>query len=53
MCVICKDWIQGLLTANEAHRNLAEMAVVLAPDHVDFVELLIADGLPTTKEEVE
>ena len=24
MCLVCKDWLQGKLTADEAYRNLDE-----------------------------
>jgi hypothetical protein len=50
MCVVCTDWVKGLLTREEADRNLAEMSVVLEDEHLTFAEMLIADGLPTKRD---
>lgn len=45
LCIICRDWIKGLLTREEALRNLSEMIddpKVL--DHVPEVLETISNG---------
>ena len=48
MCIICTDWIKGLLTTTEAKRNLQEMTVVIDPKHVEEVKTLL-NTLPAPK----
>ncbi len=38
MCIICVDFEQGKLKANEARRALREMSETLPPEHVREVE---------------
>ena len=41
MCVICKDYQKGLLTKEEAYRNLSEMIDSLPEDHsIEVIELI-------------
>lgn len=32
MCIVCKDWLKGLLTKEEAWRNLNEIAILVEND---------------------
>lgn len=41
MCMICVDFQKGLLTADEARRNMGEM--VISDEHRDEIEIMIED----------
>lgn len=41
MCIICVEFEMSRLTIEEARRNLAEMASVLDPEHVEEIERVL------------
>tara|TARA_Y100000034_G_scaffold135355_1_gene206965 strand:- start:1413 stop:1658 length:246 start_codon:yes stop_codon:yes gene_type:complete len=44
MCIICVEYQEGKLTANEAWKNLNEMQILLDVEHIDDILNMIFFG---------